>query len=342
MITGEYAVLDGAEAIVAAVDRRAFVRVAGSGAASQVITQGTPQGTYGIGAARIKHDPASLPGVISPEATAAFSEAEARLGRYSHESSGGALQVLVEASSMRQGDSKLGLGSSAAGAAAAAGLVFAAHGRDLSELEVRKQVLEAAFAGHKAISPKGSGADVAASVLGGFVRFRRLGEVIEAHPVAWPASVCVRVVWTGKPARTSDFVAKVDALGVANPTLHRERMRALGAEADRFVSAVIASDTAGLLESTHAYGLAMGELGAAAGIEIVTDTLREVANVARQAGGAAKPSGAGGGDVALALFADEVSAGRFGQMCAQAGLSVLSVELGAAGVMRHAPSSEAV
>jgi phosphomevalonate kinase len=112
-------------------------------------------------------------------------------------------------------------------------------------------------------------------------------------------------------------------------------MQALKDEAARFVHAVEIRDTKGILVSTDAYGRAMGALGDAAEIAIVNDTLRKVAELAQRAGGAAKPSGAGGGDVALALFADESSEERFRALCSDCKFTLLSIELGAPGVRRE-------
>ena len=307
MISGEYAVLAGAEAVVAAVDRRAF---------ASLRQGGMPSG--------------------SPEVQAAFRAAQAQVGAVEGE-------VVLDVSSMRLDGLKIGLGSSAAGAAAAAGLVFAAHGQDPSSPAVRQQILDTALRGHHAVSPKGSGADVAAAVLGGFIRFRRLGDTIESHALAWPAEAELRVVWTGHEARTSDFVARVEELAAQAPATYRRALSALGRESESFVAAALAQDTAGLVESTDAYGAAMGELGRAAGVDIVTDTLAEIARAAREAGGAAKPSGAGGGDVAIGVFPSADAAARFERLCAAAGLRLLSVQLGAPGVRLEtsATSSEA-
>jgi len=109
-------------------------------------------------------------------------------------------------------------------------------------------------------------------------------------------------------------------------------MQGLEHEAESFLAAVLAQDVAGVLRCTAAYGRAMGALGDAAGIPIVNDTLRKVAQLAQQAGGAAKPSGAGGGDVALALFPDDRSEQRFGALCRDHNFSLLLIELGARGV----------
>lgn len=306
MIAGEYAVLHGAEALVAAVDRRAYARFDSSAATT-----------------------------LSREAAAAFAEARKSTGPTAV-----AEGFTVDTASMQMSGTKLGLGSSAAAAAAAAGLAFAEQGIDIESAEGRARTLDAALRGHRAISPRGSGADVAASVLGGFVRFRKLGDTVETHPVAWPTGLIARVVWTGKAARTSDYIAKVDALAERDAAQHRAVMANLGNEADRFVAAVLAADSADVIESTAAYGEAMAALGRAAGADIVDETLARVATLAAQVGGAAKPSGAGGGDVALVLLPDSDAEAKFVRLCSEERFSVLSIDWGAPGV-RVEPHSAA-
>ncbi|HKP58298.1 MAG TPA: hypothetical protein VJV78_16335 [Polyangiales bacterium] len=296
MITGEYAVLHGSEALVAAVGRRA----------------------------RAWFGPSDR---VPAEAVAAF--AEARAGDLPDPT---AIPVAVDTSSMRMGEIKLGLGSSAAAAAAAAGLAFADQGLDIESPAGRARTLQAALRGHRAISPQGSGADVAAAVLGGFVRFRKLGDQVETHPIAWPEALPTRVVWTGKAANTTKYLEKVDALAKRDPAEHRALMHALGDEADRFVSAVLAGDRDEVIDSTGAYGKAMGALGLAAGADIVEEALTRVAELAASVGGAAKPSGAGGGDVALAVLPDPAAEDHFVRLCAEQNFTVLLIDWGAPGV----------
>jgi phosphomevalonate kinase len=295
MVAGEYAVLEGAEAVVAAVGRRAYARLAGG---------------------------AQEP--ISPEAQAARAAAERRVGPVA-----GALSLDV--SELQQEGRKLGLGSSAATAAAAAGAVFAAHGRDVCDPEVRQQVLAAALEGHRAVAPHGSGADVAASVLGGFVRFRKLGDGVETHTLQWPKELELVVVWTGTPVRTSDMLSHVRALAAHDPAVYRARMRVLADQSEQLVSALIGRELDAVVECFHSYGTAMGELGQAAGASISTETYEQIRTIARTEGGAAKPSGAGGGDIAIAAFSRSNAATSFRARCADVGFEVLSIELGVQG-----------
>jgi phosphomevalonate kinase len=109
-------------------------------------------------------------------------------------------------------------------------------------------------------------------------------------------------------------------------------MDGLADEAQRFIAALAAADVPGVLRSTAAYGEAMGALGAAADIPVVNDTLRKVADLAAQAGGAAKPSGAGGGDVAIAIFADQTTEHRFDQLCREHNFALILMDVGASGV----------
>jgi phosphomevalonate kinase len=198
-------------------------------------------------------------------------------------------------------------------------------------------VLAAALEGHRSVAPHGSGADVAAAVLGGFVRFRKLGAGVEAHPLAWPAGLELVTVWTGKPARTSDMLAKLREFSGRDESGYRARMRALAEQSDQLVSALIAADAAAAVEGIDGYGIAMEELGKAAGIGIVEDTCSRIRDIARSHGGSAKPSGAGGGDVAIAVFSKTSSANAFRAGCDQAGFEVLSLELGVTGERDEEP-----
>ncbi|MBX3247932.1 MAG: hypothetical protein KF901_12200 [Myxococcales bacterium] len=369
MVSGEYAVLEGAPAIVMAAQTRGVVRLEGSPRALEHVAAGL-----------------EAPTPRYPEAAHARRQAERRLGVVP-----GAL--VVDVSALRRDGQKLGLGSSAATAAASAALVHAWHGRDLDDPRVRDEVFEDAYLGHMSVAPQGSGADVAAAVLGGVVRFQRgayasatsgapsdeasmaltsatqvadtaptpaqvtdtapisaqpktaptsaraggaltragsSGEAARTAPLVWPAGLIVRVAWTGQAASTAALVAQVKALAASSPARHRAAMDALAAEAEAFVVA-FAQDARAVVEAAGRYHDAMAALGAAAGAPIVEARLEQVAALAAATGGRAKPSGAGGGDVALAFFAGDEDAAAFAARCAREGVEVLALELGGPG-----------
>ncbi len=295
LLCGEYAVLEGGPAVVAAVGRRAV--------------------------ARWSDTPTTLP----PEVEATLERARATCG-----STEGSLALDVSA--LRQDGHKLGLGSSAAGAVAAAGAVFATCGHDLRDSEAARGVLDCALQGHAAVAPSGSGVDVAASTFGGFLRFARSEAGFDVRPLRPPHELGLSLVWTGHAARTSDLVAKVHELRRVDPAQYERRMGRLLALAASFADAFEHDEAAGIVSAADAYGHAMRELGDAASAPIVEARLSLAAQLAARYSGSAKPCGAGGGDVAIAFFADADATSAFELACGDEGLHPIHVSWGAEGV----------
>jgi phosphomevalonate kinase len=294
LLCGEYAVLEGAPAIVAAVDRR-------------VTVSWTDQA-------------ASMP----PEVEATLAVAKAVCGDVR-----GALEV--DASALRRDASKLGLGSSAAAAAAAAAAVFATHGHGLDDPAVVRRAFDCALEGHASVAPQGSGVDVAASSFGGFLRCRRDGG-LEVERLAAPHGLCIELVWTGHPARTSELVAKVFGLRERALGEYRQRMGSLSGLASAFADAFERGFPSDVVRAAASYAAAMAALGEAAGAPIMDAQLERVAELAGRFSGSAKPCGAGGGDVAVAFFVDSEAASAFKLACEDEGLHPIEVSWGAPGV----------
>jgi len=295
LLCGEYAVLEGAPAVVAAVDRRVSV-------------------TW-------SEDPRPMP----PEVEATLRLTDAELGP-------GPRWLNLDVSDLQHDRVKLGLGSSAAAAVAAAGASLASRGYDLGDLEVLQHVFSLAFEGHASIAPQGSGVDVAASTFGGFLRFARLGDEVEMRALERPSGLVIRLVWTGQAARTSELVRKVRELRRHDPGTYRACMVRLSELSGRFATAFEAGNTAEVVAAAASYGTAMDSLGTAAGAPIVDRQLGRAAELATRFSGSAKPCGAGGGDVAIAFFLDSDAAEGFEVACKDEGLHPIDVSWGAAGV----------
>lgn len=324
MVGGEYAVLAGAPAVVAAVQARARVHFVTAAVAEARETAAAARHEAGDG-----WDGTAIASPERfPEAFAARRLAEQALGPVPG-------RLAVDVSALRRAGQKLGVGSSAAAAAAASAAVHAWHGADVAAPEVRARALRFALEGHREVAPRGSGADVAAAALGGFVRFRRPGGVedpaYEAAALPAPEGLSLRVVWTGEAASTRELIAKVEALRVKDPALHGRCMDRLADEAAAFVSAFETGVARPVVDAAARYHAAMKALGEAADAPIVEARLDRAATLAAAHGGAAKPSGAGGGDVALAFFESGAEADAFTAAAASAGLTPLALRLGGPG-----------
>jgi phosphomevalonate kinase len=315
VVLGEYAVLDGAPALVLAVDRYAEATLEASG----------------DGACRVQIQ------------TAERSERRFAPG----ESSGAALIDLVTASTRPplawhgrldsagffSGASKLGLGSSAAVLCAFAGAWAAyarAHGADCPEPTLTGLVgLHRSFQGGR-----GSGLDVAASWQGGAIDFRlEPSGVPRVGSVRLPNSVGFAGIFPGRSASTPELVAHYRAWRADRPEQAVSLYRRLAAVAEGGVAAAREDDAAAFVAALAEYGRVLQNLGAAMGAEIVTAEHRQIGEHAARYGVAYKVSGAGGGDLGLACSADSEALAAFSKSVINRGFRVIDVGLAERGLV---------
>jgi phosphomevalonate kinase len=301
-LVGEYAVLEGGCAVVAAVSRHAVAQfIPGMDAQSPVIAETVKRTVAALG---------DLAAALPPGS------------------------ALVDTAAFHDKQVKLGLGSSSAAAVAAAGAVLAFAGVDLA---ARRDVLfTVADEGHRAAQGGvGSGADVAVAVHGGFLGYvKAAGEKPSIRPLPRPAGLELVVFWTGTVASTPTLIQAVRAWAEGAPASYAAIIDELRQAAERFLEAFQGNDAAAAIVHADAYGRILEKLGSSAGVAIVTPPFALAAALARSLNGAAKPSGAGGGDVGVALFSDEAAAWEFTRRCPE-GVSVLDVEIDPQGVRRR-------
>lgn len=261
VLIGEYAVLDGAPAWVAAVDRGVTCEV-WEGQGIEV-----PEDDRFVRAA-LGWDGRAIGGVAAPH-----------LYRFSDWNPPG----LPE---------KAGFGGSAAAVVAA---------RRASGLDPN-----AAFAIHHAVQGSGSGIDVFASLHGGVRRFpdgKLLG--VPLHLVA---------VWSGRSAKTGPRVARYQAWAGRGSFVEKSR-------------ALVEGFPDNPIACLHdAYAL-LQDMAVGASLDYDSVEHQKIAAVAKALGGAAKPSGAGGGDVAVALLPDPDRLDAFVAKITELGLPPIPVQV---------------
>jgi phosphomevalonate kinase len=305
-LVGEYAVLDDGPAVVAAVSRYAVAQyLPGLDPMSPVVAEAVKRSLVLLGEAAAALPPGS---------------------------------VLVNTDDFRDGDAKLGLGSSAATAVATVGSVFESTGRSLSHS--RDEIFAVALSAHQsAQGGKGSGADVAAATYGGVIKFQRTSGKLDVESLTLPAALHLVVFWTGQSASTPAMIDSVGDFAKRDPAGYRTSIDDLKATADRFLAAIRADNATGAIEATAVYGKQLEALGAAASVPIVTPDFVRAAEIARGLGGAAKPSGAGGGDIGVGLFAAAEAASRFAKALPRP-LVALDLDIDLRGVRRRQPGDE--
>ncbi|MCB9528150.1 MAG: hypothetical protein R3F65_02505 [bacterium] len=287
ILLGEYAVLDGAPALVVAVDRHATCVIEPS---AEVIVDAGEHGSL-----RWPGEGTTLPLV-----RALFAAHPPPPGRY-------VLRSDALHADTPDGIRKLGLGSSAATTVALAAAVLG-EGIDPAA------IYGAAQAAHRRVQGTGSGADVAASTRGGAMAYRWFNEpghgidaadgsaVIEALSSPFDA---IHAIWSGDSASTPRLVAAVDAWAKRDPIAHRRCLEAIAAAAAAGIAAWKTADRPALTAAAAAGRDALAALGRAAGVALVTDTHQRLDALARPFGAVVKPTGAGGGDLAWLCAPDE-------------------------------------
>lgn len=274
MLVGEYAVLGGAPAVVAAIDCYAEARLD----------------------AQIEKRQQATPFLIQAEL-----QAQAELTARGLRVSG---LPIVDTSAFSRNGHKLGLGSSASAVVSAVGALFAAAGLELADGAVRRALHEAARRAHDiAQGVAGSGADVLAAAFGGLQTLH----CPSAAGLELPSGLVLRLVPTSRSASTADLVARYRAVGAA---AHAARDRQAAA-AQRFIDSCAAGAASAVLEAVAESQAAFFALGQALDRELVTDEHRAIIAAASRAGGVAKPSGAGGGDLAVVFLPGAAATAAF-------------------------------
>lgn len=165
-----------------------------------------------------------------------------------------------------------------------------------------------AVAIHRQVQGGGSGIDVATSIHGGMIRF-------EAGAVTPHDPVVPIVIWSGASARTQPMVDRYLAWSA----------RDAFTQASRDIVDAFPDDPIGMLAEN---GHLLMDMATQTGISYMTPTLASIRSLAQRFGGAAKPSGAGGGDCAVALFPDQEAGQAFIDAAVSAGRRCIPIEVG--------------
>lgn len=306
-LVGEYAVLEQGAAVLAAINRLAVAQfIPGLDSASRVVAEAVRRATAEIGEAA-----AALP----------------------------AGSVLVNTDDFRHGEQKIGFGSSAATAVASVGAVFESAGVAVDDN--RDRLFATAYAAHRAAQDgMGSGADVAVATYGGLLKVEKgSAGVPTVEPLAVPTGLHLVVFWTGQAASTINMIEGIQKFARKDPSAYQQIIENLQEIAGRFVGELRDGNATAAVAAAGRYGRRLEVLGAAASVPIFTDAFNRAAELAKELGGIAKPSGAGGGDIGVGMFATPEAARLFARALPQP-LVALDVDLDPVGVHRRLPGEE--
>jgi len=321
-VLGEYAVLDGCPAVIAAVNRfvTAVVHLGSHGC--EVRIDAEAHGGMRFDARNPPPEDGPLRFVL-----AAWRSATDRWPELAQHD----LRIEVSSTLEDPQVGKTGLGGSAATVVATAAALHAAAGAPTETAADRTVLLATALAAHRrAQGGTGSGGDVAASVWGGIILFAPRGEALpEVTRLPWPTGAELLAGWSGTAASTTGLVQRYRAAAAGAPVRAGFLERTRGTVAE-FVAAV--QDGRLAFDAINTAGDTLERLGTDLEVPIVTPVLRRLVVAARGCGAAAKASGAGGGDCAIALARDAAGAAAVRRAWQDAGFKALDLALSQEGV----------
>jgi len=236
----------------------------------------------------------------------------------------------ADSSRLYEGEVKLGLGSSAAVAVAAVSSLFVELGRKIDSPSARRRLWGLTLDAHRAMRGSGgSGIDLAASLFGGVVGLSA-GRLPEVKACRLPTDLRLVTVWSGEAASTPALLGAVRTFAQRSPGQFDALMSEMRGVVEPFFAAPRGAGD--WIAAAQRYGALMDRLGQEAGVGIVTPGMRRLTALAADLGGAAKPSGAGGGDVVLGYFTEEDAATEFGAAAQDAGVMPLNLAVEPVGV----------
>lgn len=336
VLLGEYAVLEGAPALVLAVDRRCRVDLQPCSAADCRIEApqlDTAPARFELGDDGRPRWRDELPKPFVRTAAlvdCVLDHVRALGGKVTP------FRLRVDTAELFDSDRsrpvKLGLGSSAATAVAIDAVLHAAFAGGNGEETPAETVARLLVPGRAAQGNAGSGIDLAASLCGGLLGYRIVGERVEIRPLALPEGIETCFVWAGEPASTTDLLAAWRRAREIAPREHGRLLGEMTAVSGAGVAAVERGDVGEIIARWSDYGEIMGKMNGLVGCEVVTAEHRIAAGLAELLGGVYKPCGAGGGDLGMAASGEASFRPRMQHLCRQAGLSMLPIRPAAQGV----------
>ncbi|MBC8744774.1 phosphomevalonate kinase [uncultured Limosilactobacillus sp.] len=211
---------------------------------------------------------------------------------------------------------KYGLGSSAAVTVATVKALCHFYNLPVD----KDQIFKLAAIAHFEVQGNGSLGDVAASVYGGWISYhsfdrqwlaqqRKYLDLKTIIDLPWPdldieslkapKNLELLIGWTGKPASTSQLVDKISLFKARRQSEYQRFLEKSKSCIQRMVDGFHQQDLEAIKNEIRYNRDLLKQLGTNSGVNIETEALAKLCQIAESFGGAAKTSGAGGGDCGI-------------------------------------------
>ena len=308
VLSGEYITLLGSPALVIAVDRYAIACVTikehGGWEISSNISP--PQRFQGLSELLASTSIGLVPSLLQalPNTSA--------LPEHAH--------VHLDTRTFFENEVKLGIGSSAA--------ILVALAQCISHITNHRFQPAELIDIHNAIQGgRGSGLDIVSASLGGLTRFQQ-GEGVR---VPFPPDLYFKFVFTGHSTATKPMVAKFHELIAGYPKAKINEWQQLATK----TVAASSSSSSTFLTQLAKLNAFVTKFDQETSLGIYSDRHREATRIAARTNTVYKPSGAGGGDMGIAMSSDPTNLNSFERQALQAGLKIVNLNMSDHGATLH-------
>jgi phosphomevalonate kinase len=335
ILIGEYAVLEGAISLVAAVDRMATVSM-----------HCGLKGKFSLSAPNLDIEKIEFsPGT---EGQPQFSDPDSALiqgkmrffeavfsrmwNKFRKEVPNGIAISIDTSEFFLHGEIKLGLGSSAALTCALTAGLYAWFNKDISQRKLFKESLDLHYTAQGYL---GSGIDIAAGVFGGILAYRRMKPSPEVTGLKRHDEIFIVPVWSGQSASTIEMVGRVSDFKNQDPDRYNSVVSRMTDSSEKAVCSWSERRIDAFLSQIDHYNDLMAELGVLSRTPIVSTEHERIGRIIRKYRGVYKPSGAGGGDLGLAFWAARDAAPDLLTKLISEGIKPIELRFGAKGTSVH-------
>lgn len=254
-------------------------------------------------------------------------EKESQLKPFKIDSWGELSQITLENGETK----KVGFGSSAASVVAAIAAILKFYGQDIESKQAKDVIYKLSAMTHYFAQGKvGSAFDVAASTYGGIIIYQRfdpkfLGEQIEsgssvkeiaemdwpsfkAETLEIPEGFHLLIGWTKESASTSAMVKQLNAWAEGNKDEYKRLYDQIANLVRELIPEWKSKNKDRIIELLRKNEDYLRELGQASGVNIETEGLKLLSDIAKNNNAAGKLSGAGGGDCGIGVCFDDQTA----------------------------------
>ncbi len=354
MLSGEWGVLEhGNPCIVLAIDRKVYAEIKEAGEIEVNLKDfgvKTKAKLSGVKVTFEKENEKLLFTKHAIETTLNYLQAKGlRIKKFSLVTWGDQTNVNVKGKQV-----KVGFGSSAAATVAIIGAILKLHGVSISTEQAKTKLFKLAIiAHHKAQGKIGSGFDVAASVYGGALYYKRFDAewlekqfgkkpISEIASAEWPGLETKRIElpknfefivgFSGKSASTTELVKAVNKFKEQKPYKYNQIIEGIKEITENLAEALKEKNEQKVLALIEANRKLLEELGEESGVGLETREHKEMRETALQYGVATKFSGAGGGDCSIGISFNKKETEQAKQAWEKMGYKIIEAKISKEGV----------